>query len=89
MRLRAFSVEAAFAHEATFPSRRMEYGPVLASVLDAGRAMSGLAYREVLLRRMAFRGRMKALFIGIDLPDEGQRPPIYTQSHLSNSLLAI
>jgi amidase len=61
------AVEAAFAHQATFPSRRAEYGPVLASVLDAGRAMSGLAYQEVLLRRMAFRGGMKALFNGIDL----------------------
>jgi amidase len=61
------AVEAAVAHQATFPSRRAEYGPVLASVLDAGRAMSGLAYQEVLLRRMAFRGRMKALFNGIDL----------------------
>jgi amidase len=61
------AVEAALAHEATFPSRRAEYGPVLASVLDAGRALSGLAYQEVLLRRMAFRGRMQALFNGIDL----------------------
>jgi amidase len=61
------AVEAAVAHKATFPSRRAEYGPVLTSVLDAGRAMSGLAYQEVLLRRMAFRGRMTALFNGIDL----------------------
>jgi amidase len=61
------AVEAAVAHKVTFPSRRTEYGPVLASVLDAGRAMSGLDYQEVLLRRMAFRGRMKALFDGIDL----------------------
>lgn len=61
------AVEAAVAHEATYPARRAEYGPVLASVLDAGRALSGLAYQEVLLRRMAFRGRMSALFKKIDL----------------------
>jgi amidase len=61
------AVEAAVAHAATFPARRAEYGPVLASVLDAGRAVSGLAYQEVLLRRMEFRGRMAALFNGIDL----------------------
>jgi amidase len=38
------SVEAAVAHEATYPSRKDEYGPVLASVIEAGRALSGLDY---------------------------------------------
>ena len=61
------AVEAAVAHKATFPARRAEYGPVLASVVEAGHALSGLAYQEVLLRRMTFRGRMRALFDGIDL----------------------
>jgi amidase len=61
------AVEAAAARKATYPARRAEYGPVLASVLDAGRALSGLDYQEVLLRRMAFRGRMRALFKKIDL----------------------
>jgi amidase len=61
------AVEAAFAHRATFPSRGAEYGPVLASVLDAGRAISGLGYHEVMLRRTAFRVRMQALFNDIDL----------------------
>jgi amidase len=40
---------------------------VLAAVLDAGRALSGLDYQKVILRRLAFRGRMRALFDGIDL----------------------
>jgi amidase len=61
------AVEAAVANKATYPARRAEYGPVLASVLDAGRELSGLDYQEVLLRRMAFRGRMRALFKKIDL----------------------
>jgi amidase len=61
------AVEAAAARKATYPARRAEYGPVLASVLDAGRALSGLDYQEVLLRRMTFRGRMRALFKKIDL----------------------
>ncbi|MEP7007710.1 MAG: amidase [Sphingomonas bacterium] len=61
------AVEAAVAHEAAFPARRTEYGPVLAAVLDAGRALSGLDYQKLILRRMAFRGRMSALFNGIDL----------------------
>ena len=61
------AVEAAVAHKAPFPARRAEYGPVLTSVLDAGHALSGLTYQDLLLRRMAFRGRMRALFDGIDL----------------------
>jgi amidase len=61
------AVEAAVTHKATYPARRAAYGPVLRMVLDAGRALSGLDYQEVLLRRMAFRGRMRALFGKIDL----------------------
>jgi amidase len=61
------AVEAAVAHRATYPARRAEYGPVMRIVLDTGRALSGLDYQDVLLRRMAFRGRMRALFRKIDL----------------------
>jgi amidase len=61
------AVEAAVAHRATFPARRAEYGRVMSMVLDAGRALSGIDYQEVLLRRMTFRGRMRALFGKIDL----------------------
>jgi amidase len=61
------AVEAAVAHQATFPARRAEHGPVLAAVLDAGRALSALDYHEVILRRLAFCGRMRAMFNGIDL----------------------
>jgi amidase len=61
------AVEAAVAHKATYPARRAEYGPVLAAGLDAGRALSDLDYQEIVLRRMAFRGRMRALFKKIDL----------------------
>lgn len=41
------AVEAAVAHEATYPARKDEYGPVLASVIDAGRALSGLDYQKI------------------------------------------
>ncbi|MGZ5240463.1 MAG: amidase [Caldimonas sp.] len=51
------AVETAVAHEATFPSRRAEYGPGLAGLLDAGRGLSGLDYQHILLRRKAFSGR--------------------------------
>ncbi|MGY8711399.1 amidase [Bradyrhizobium sp. 18BD] len=61
------AVEAANAHEATYPARRNEYGPVLASVIEAGRALSALDYQKILLRRLALRGRVAALFETIDL----------------------
>jgi amidase len=61
------AVEAAVAHEATYPSRKDEYGPVLASVIEAGRALSGLDYQRIILRRLDLRGRVAALFGTIDL----------------------
>jgi amidase len=61
------AVEAAVAHEATYPSRKDEYGPVLASVIEAGRALCGLDYQKILLRRLELRGRVAALFGTIDL----------------------
>ncbi len=61
------AVEAAVAHEATYPARKDEYGPVLASVIEAGRALSGLDYQKILLRRLALRGRIASLFETIDL----------------------
>jgi len=60
-------VEAAVAHEATYPARKDEYGPILASVIETGRALSGLDYQKILLRRLALRGRVAALFEEIDL----------------------
>jgi amidase len=61
------SVEAAVAHEAPYPSHKYEYGPVLASVIEAGRALSGFDYQKILLRRLDLRGRVAALFRTIDL----------------------
>jgi amidase len=61
------AVEAAVAHEATYPARKDEYGPVLASVIEAGRALSGRDYQKILLRRLALRGRVAAMFDTIDL----------------------
>jgi amidase len=61
------AVEAAIAHEATYPRRKDEYGPVLASVIEVGRALSGVDYQKILLRRLDLRGRVSALFAAIDL----------------------
>lgn len=60
------AVEAALAHAATYPSRKAEYGPVLAGVIEAGHALPGLAYQRILLRRLAMRGQVDALFAKVD-----------------------
>ncbi len=61
------AVEAAVAHEATYPARKREYGPVLAAVIENGRALSGVDYQKILLRRLALRGRIASLFETVDL----------------------
>jgi amidase len=61
------AVEAAVAHETTYPVHKEEYGPVLASVIEAGRALPAVDYQKILLRRLDFRGRVTALFSTIDL----------------------
>jgi amidase len=61
------AVEAAVAHAATYPARKDEYGAVLAAVIEAGRALSGVDYQKILLRRLDLRGRVAALLGTIDL----------------------
>ncbi|KQV84990.1 amidase [Massilia sp. Root351] len=61
------AVEAAVAHEAGYAAHKQLYGPILSQVIDAGRAVPGLDYQKILLRRAAFRGRVEALFSDVDL----------------------
>lgn len=61
------SVETAVAHLATYPARKSEYGPVLASVIEAGRGLSGIDYQKALLRRLNFRGSVATFFSAVDL----------------------
>lgn len=61
------SLEASVAHAATFPARRAEYGPVLASVLDAGAGVSGADLHRIEVRRLALRGRFDRILDGVDL----------------------
>jgi amidase len=71
-------VEAAVAHEATYPCRRAEYGPALSGLLDLGRRLSGLDYQKIVVRRNDFRGRVAALFQSVDLllaPAQGFASP--------------
>ncbi|HEY3954116.1 MAG TPA: amidase family protein [Streptosporangiaceae bacterium] len=60
-------MEASVAHAGTFPARRDEYGPVLASVLDAARAADAAEVCRAGLRRLALRGQFARLLRSIDL----------------------
>jgi len=51
------AVEAAVVHEATYPARKDEYGRVLTSVLEAGRAISGADYQKCWARAGASAAR--------------------------------
>ncbi len=60
-------VEAALAHEATFPSRRAEYGAEFASLLDLGRGLSALDLGRLLLLRARVKGEIDRLLASVDL----------------------
>jgi amidase len=60
-------VETAVAHEATYPSRKSEYGPGLAGLIELGLQQSGTDYQKIVLHREAFRGQVRALFETIEL----------------------
>mgnify|MGYP001376069744 CR=1 FL=1 len=60
-------VEAALAHEATFPARRGEYGSEFASLLDQGRALSGVELCRLQLCRARVKGELDRLLASVDL----------------------
>ncbi len=60
-------IECAVAHEATYPSRKAEYGPSLAALIELGRAQSALDYQKIVLRRHDFRGRVARVFADVDV----------------------
>jgi amidase len=61
------AVETALAHEATYPSRAAEYGPVLAGLIEMGRRLSGLEIARLQVRRAALTGGLNKLLAGLDL----------------------
>jgi amidase len=60
-------LEAALAHEATFPSRRADYGPDLAALIDLGRGLSGLELGKLQLARAQLKGEIECLLSSVDL----------------------
>jgi amidase len=63
----ACAVEAAVAHEATFPAQADRYGPVLRGLLERGRALDGQAVAKCWTARLLFRGALISLMRDIDL----------------------
>src|ERR1700691_109969 len=61
------AVEMGVAHEATYPSRKGEYGPVLSGFIEIGMQQSAADYHKILKRRNDFRGQLDAMFRDIDL----------------------
>jgi amidase len=61
------AVETALAHADTYPARAGEYGPVLAGLIEMGRAMSAVDLARLQVRRAALTGALGALMTRIDL----------------------
>jgi amidase len=61
------AVETAVAHEATYPSRKSEYGPGLGGFIASAQNISASEYQKILLRRRDFSGRVAAMFQSIEL----------------------
>ena len=61
------AIEAAVAHTHTFPSRRTDYGPMLAGLLDIGNQLSATDYQRILLQRAMHTGQLNAVLMQVDL----------------------
>ncbi|MBL6750359.1 MAG: amidase [Nevskia sp.] len=61
------SVETAMAHEATYPSRAKDYGPVLAGFIEAGRQTSARDLAAAYLSKFDFSNRLAGVFKEVDL----------------------
>lgn len=59
--------ETALAHQATFNSRRADYGDVLRNFIDIGLAVTPTAYAAAHQVRLEFSNQLAMLFAGIDL----------------------
>ncbi|MDN7131249.1 amidase [Halomonas sp. MC140] len=60
------SVEAAVAHEETYPARANEYGPEFVQLIDQGRSTSGIDVARVTKLRREFTEELTSMFSGID-----------------------
>ena len=80
------SIEAAVAHEATYPSQKELYGPALSNLLETGHTLSAMDYQKILLQRLAYTGKLRALMQTIDLlliPTTPIASPTIAQMHVT------
>lgn len=75
------AVETAIEHESTYPNRREAYGPVLVSLLEAGRDINAMDHQKREAQRQDYRGRLNGLFAEVDL----LLAPVTHQSGLTNA----
>jgi amidase len=61
------SVETAAAHAETYPSRKSEYGPDLAALIEQGLATKGTDIAGIALERMRFSRELSELFQPVDI----------------------
>ena len=61
------SVEAALAHRATWPAHAADYGPELASMIEAGLRVSGATIADAYIERDKYAGRLAAVFRDVDM----------------------
>jgi amidase len=61
------AVEAALAHDETFPAQAERYGPSLRRLLETGLRLTAVEYAAIQSAREIFRGRVTALFDQVDL----------------------
>jgi amidase len=63
----ACAVETAVAHLETYPSRKSEYGPELAGLIEQGRSMSAIDIMAIHHERLKFSGSLRAVYDDVDL----------------------
>jgi amidase len=61
------SVETAKAHAETYPSRKSEYGPDLAQLIDQGIATTGVEIADIAHERMRFSRELAEVFEAVDI----------------------
>ncbi|WP_338804303.1 amidase [Xenorhabdus griffiniae] len=61
------SVEAAVAHEKTFPLMRKQYGSGITELLDLGHSVNALDYQKLRSRRASLTGCINGIFESVDV----------------------
>ena len=58
--------DTAIAHEPYYAAHKADYGPVLASLIEAGLALSGVEHARIQIERDKFAGALNAVFADVD-----------------------